>query len=196
MSLNNSIRKEIRAKRRALTQKQQIIASENLADQLTQHNLFKQSQNIACYLATQGELSLTPFIHACWQHNKNVYLPVLQARNHHPLWFVPFTENSKLIANRYGIFEPTHTKKQRSKKIITLDCILLPLVAFDLKGNRLGMGAGYYDRTLSILTSRQQWLKPTLIGVGHSFQQTNNLEKQHWDVPMHFIGTEKTIFRI
>lgn len=194
MSFNNKIRKEIRAKRDKLTQKQQTIAAENLAEQLIRHDSFKQSQNIACYLATQGELSLTPFIHACWQHKKNVYLPVLQPRKHHPLWFIPFTLNSTLTPNRYGIFEPTHSKKQRSKKIITLDCIFMPLVAFDSSGNRIGMGAGYYDRTLNILKSRQYWLKPRLIGIGHSFQQVNKIKVNNWDVPMHHVCTEKEIF--
>jgi len=190
------IRSEIRAKRRNLTQRQQIIAAEQLADQLVQHTSFKHSQNIACYLATEGELSLMPFIHECWLHKKNVFLPVLQARNHHPLWFVPFTANTALNPNRYGIFEPEHTKKQRSKKIITLDSIFLPLVAFDLTGNRIGMGAGYYDRTLKTLKTRRHWLKPHLIGVGYAFQQVKNIKTNPWDVPMHFISTDKAIYRV
>ena len=196
MSDNNNIRKEIRSKRRKLTARQQKIAAERLAEHLTRHTSFQHSQNIACYLATEGEISLTPFIQACWRNNKNVFLPVLQPRNHHPLWFVPFTENTALIPNRYGIFEPEHTKKLRNTKIITLDSIFLPLVAFDLTGNRIGMGAGYYDRTLNTLKSRKHWLKPRLIGVGYAFQQVENIKINSWDVPMHFISTEKAIYSV
>jgi len=191
-----NIRKEIRNKRRNLTLLQQETAAENLALQLIRHRAFKQSRNIGCYLATEGELSLMPFIEHCWQQNKNVFLPVLQSRNHHPLWFVPFTPETSLIPNRYGIYEPEHSKKYRQTKIITLDSIFLPLVAFDLAGNRIGMGAGYYDRTLNMLKTRKFWLKPRLIGVGYAFQQVNNIKTNPWDVPMHFISTEKAIHSI
>lgn len=196
MTDNKSIRKDIRTKRRQLSHKQQEIAAEQLAEQLIKHSTFKHSKNIACYLATEGELSLMPFIHACWHYNKNVFLPVLQPRNHHPLWFTPFTPTTRLIPNRYGIFEPQHSRKQRNKKIITLDSIFLPLVAFDLSGNRIGMGAGYYDRTLNNLKTRTHWLKPRLIGVGYAFQQVNNISTNEWDVPMHFISTDKAIYSV
>ncbi len=196
MLSNKNIRKEMRLKRRELSKRQQLIAAEQLNMQLIQHHSFKHSKNIACYLATEGELSLIPFIHACWRHNKNVFLPVLQKSNQHSLWFVPFTEKSTLIPNRYGILEPEHTKKQRNTKIIMLDSIFLPLVAFDLLGNRIGMGAGYYDRTLNILKTRQHWLKPRLIGVGYAFQQVKAIKTNEWDVAMHFISTDKAIHRV
>ncbi len=196
MTTNKNIRKEMRTKRQRLSSRQQQIAAEQLAMQLVKHPIFKHSQNIACYLATQGELSLMPLIQACWQYNKNVYLPVLQPRNHHPLWFVPFTPTTTLSLNRYGILEPNHRKNQRSKKIITLDSIFLPLVAFDLNGNRVGMGAGYYDRTLNMLKTRQYWLKPRLIGVGYAFQQIESIKTNAWDVPMHFISTDKAIHSV
>lgn len=196
MTTNKNIRKDICAKRRHLSVKQQQIAAEQLADQLIQHTSFKHSQNIGCYLATQGELSLMPFIYACWQQNKNVFLPVLQPRNHHPLWFAPFTQNTSLIPNRYGILEPQHSKKQRSMKLITLDSIFVPLVAFDLTGNRVGMGAGYYDRTLKHLKTRSHWRKPHLIGVGYAFQEIKSISTNTWDVPMHFISTDKAIYSI
>ena len=196
MSCNNKIRQEMRAKRQRLTPKQQTIAAEQLARQLIKHPIFQHSRNIACYLATEGELSLMPFIQSCWQHNKNIFLPVLQPRNHHPLWFAPFKPTTTLLPNRYGILEPVHKRKQRRKKIITLDSIFLPLVAFDLSGNRIGMGAGYYDRTLNMLKSRQYWLKPRLIGVGYAFQQLKSIKTNPWDVPMHFISTDKAIHSI
>jgi len=196
MSNNAKIRSEIRKKRRALSQRQLNIASEQLAENLIQSKYFRNSQNIACYLATEGEIDLMPFIEACWFQNKNIFLPVLQPRNHHPLWFIPFTQQTPLIANRYGIYEPEHDRIERAKKIVSLDCIFVPLVAFDLNGNRMGMGAGYYDRSLNMLKTRQHWLKPSLIGVGHAFQQANTIEVNHWDVQMHFIATDKAIYRV
>lgn len=188
-----TIRKQMREKRRKLSQADQQNAAEQLAERLINHPVYKHSHNIGCYLATEGELNLMPFIETCWQQNKNVFLPVLQPRNHHPLWFTVFTPQTRLIPNRYGILEPQHTKKQRMRKIITLDSIFLPLVAFDLAGNRIGMGAGYYDRTLNMLKPRKIWLKPRLIGVGYAFQQVKSIKTNNWDVPMHFISTEKAI---
>ena len=196
MTTNNKIRKDLRLKRQNLSIKQQQIASEELCEQLIQHKSFKHSKNIACYLATQGELSLMPFIYACWQHKKNIFLPVLQKSHQNSLWFVPFNINTTLINNRYGILEPKHTNKQRNVKIIHLDSIFVPLVAFDLNGNRLGMGAGYYDRTLNNLKSRQKWFKPRLIGVGYDFQQVKNIKTNPWDIPMHFISTDKALHRV
>ena len=196
MPANKNIRKEMRLKRRELSKKQQQIAAEQLGEHLIRHESFRHSQNIACYLATEGEISLMPFIYACWQQNKNVFLPVLQKSHQRALWFIPFTEKTTLTPNRFGIFEPEHTKKQRNTKIISLDSIFLPLVAFDLTGNRIGMGAGYYDRTLANLKTRKHWLKPRLIGVGYAFQQVKTIKSNKWDVPMHLISTDKAIHRI
>ena len=77
-----------------------------------------------------------------------------------------------------------------------MDVILLPLVAFDRKGYRLGMGGGYYDRSLAFRRSRQQWRRPRLIGVAHSCQQHPGLPQQHWDVPLDCIITESEIIPI
>lgn len=65
----------------------------------------------------------------------------------------------------------------------------MPLVAFDTKGNRLGMGGGFYDRALKLRTQ-----KPTRIGIAYSVQQALNIPHANWDVPLHAIATEKNIF--
>jgi len=69
----------------------------------------------------------------------------------------------------------------------------MPLVAFDRQGYRLGMGGGYYDRSLAFRCSRRQWLKPTLVGVAHSCQEHPSLPHEYWDVPLAYIITEQEI---
>ncbi len=67
----------------------------------------------------------------------------------------------------------------------------MPLVAFDEHGNRVGMGGGFYDRTLAYLQHRQFWKKPTLLGLAHELQKVARIESQRWDIPLDGIITEK-----
>ena len=91
--------------------------------------------------------------------------------------------HEKLAANRFGIPEPRRNGK-RQRKIWTLDLILLPLVGFDQHGGRLGMGGGFYDRSLAYRTLRKNWHKPTLLGLAHSCQQVDRLAMASWDVAL------------
>jgi 5-formyltetrahydrofolate cyclo-ligase len=77
-----------------------------------------------------------------------------------------------------------------------LDVILMPLVAFDGQGNRLGMGAGYYDRTLAFLRHRRHWRKPRIIGLAYEFQRMPALPAEPWDVPLDGIITEAGFYKI
>lgn len=67
-----------------------------------------------------------------------------------------------------------------------LDVVITPLVAFDITGNRMGMGGGYYDRTLANWRTDQ---RPLPIGYAHDCQQVDKLAKQHWDIPLPYIIT-------
>jgi len=68
--------------------------------------------------------------------------------------------------------------------LFSLDLILTPLLAFDQQGNRMGMGAGYYDRSFAFRRYRQQWQQPRLVGTAWSFQEQQQLNAQPWDVPL------------
>ena len=79
----------------------------------------------------------------------------------------------------------------RSVPVKQLDIVFTPLVAFDREGNRMGMGGGYYDRTL------QHWQEnhsPYPIGIAHDCQQVEHLEQQHWDVPLGEIITPSHVY--
>ena len=74
-----------------------------------------------------------------------------------------------------------------------LDLVLVPLVAFDDRGNRLGMGGGYYDQTFAFLSQRQHYRRPTLLGVAYEFQRLVALPVQAWDIPLDGVATEKRV---
>tara|TARA_B100000676_G_scaffold253991_1_gene260054 strand:+ start:160 stop:384 length:225 start_codon:yes stop_codon:yes gene_type:complete len=70
----------------------------------------------------------------------------------------------------------------------------LPLVAFDERGNRLGMGGGFYDRTLAF--SRRPGHKPALIGCAYAFQEIRMLPAESWDIPLQYIATDQGLTRL
>jgi 5-formyltetrahydrofolate cyclo-ligase len=188
----NALRRAMRQQRRSLSQQQQRHASRLLARRLGSHPLFLRSRHIAFYLPNDGEIDLSPLIERARHMGKRCYLPVLSPLYHNRLWFAPYPEDCPLQSNRFGIPEP-QTGWSLMRPVWSLDLVLTPLVAFDAMGNRLGMGGGYYDRTLAYLERRHHWRKPHLIGTAHTFQQTDALPFAPWDVPLQGIATERTI---
>ncbi len=75
-----------------------------------------------------------------------------------------------------------------------LDLILLPLVGFDTHCHRLGMGKGFYDRSLEFLNHRQHWRKPHILGLAHDFQRVESLPADPWDVPLQGVVTDKSFY--
>ena len=195
MTDRNKIRQTMRERRRALNSAEKNRASLALCEHLAASRLFMNSQRIAFYLPNDGEIDLSPLIDYAWQVQKQCYLPVLSLRHSQRLWFLPYSPQTTLVSNRFDIPEPVHRNRERRFKALGLDLILMPLVAFDNQGNRLGMGGGFYDRTLSFLNYRQIWLSPRLIGTAYHFQHQTSLPYQAWDVPMHGVATENGVLR-
>ena len=184
------LRKKIRAKRRALSPLEQRQHSSAMAAQLCNSALYRNSKRIALYLQNDGEIDPSPVIAAADRHHKKCYLPVLRPRFQHGLWFAEQRSGEQLQPNRFGIDEP-HPHRRRIIPPWGLDLILLPLIAFDENGNRLGMGGGFYDATLAYLKQRKVWHKPKLIGIAHEIQKVKKLQTNPWDVPLNAVVTEK-----
>ncbi|MDH5407494.1 MAG: 5-formyltetrahydrofolate cyclo-ligase [Gammaproteobacteria bacterium] len=190
------VRQHLRQQRQNLTASQVATHSLKLAHNLLNTRLFQNSKNIAVYLANDGEIDPIYLIEEAWQRGKQLYLPVLGLRPANRLWFLPFKEKTELYPNRFGIPEPVHARRERLFKPQQLDMVLMPLVAFDMQGNRLGMGGGFYDRTLAFLKSRSHWRKPRLIGLAYEFQCVEQLPAQNWDIPLNTIATEEKIYTL
>ncbi|MGF1726955.1 5-formyltetrahydrofolate cyclo-ligase [Photobacterium nomapromontoriensis] len=175
------IRQFIRQKRRALSHAHQCQAATDLLQHVKQSETISQAQHIALYLANDGELDTQPVIEWLWLQGKSVYLPVLHPFSKGNLLFLHYTPTTRMTLNRYQIKEPI-LDVRLVKPIIELDVIFTPLVAFDNTGQRLGMGGGYYDRTLT--RWHLQRLGPRPIGLAHDCQQVDTLPFESWDVPL------------
>ncbi|WP_068545673.1 5-formyltetrahydrofolate cyclo-ligase [Thalassotalea crassostreae] len=176
----NALRKLVRSRRQQMSPAEQLQASQSIKLVLSKHPQIIKAKTIALYLANDGELDLAEFIHWCWQQNKQLYLPVLHPFSAGHLLFLNYQADTKMQQNKYGISEPK-LDVTKVLPVSQLDVLLTPLVAFDSAGNRMGMGGGYYDRTLA-QWHQQHASKPFPIGVAHSCQQVDKIPVEQWDI--------------
>lgn len=184
------LRRMLRKARRALTPSQQRQAARGLYKQLAQQPLFRRAKHISLYLPTDGEIDPRILLRAAQRRGKVTYLPVLSAWPRTKMVFQRIRPGEKLQPNRFRILEP-RANLARQRKVWTLDLVLLPLVGFDDVGGRLGMGGGFYDRSLAYLARRKTWRKPTLLGLAHECQKVERLAQASWDVPLQGTVTDK-----
>lgn len=186
------VRRHYRQQRKQLSQHQQHQHAQQLAAHFCRSRLFRSARRLACYLPADGEISPEGIMQKAWQYKKQLYLPILPPTGK-SLFFAPYTPDTPMKANRFGIDEPDihpcHWIRARQ-----LNLILLPLVAFDEQGNRMGMGGGYYDRSLSFSRHHKQWHSPHLIGLAHECQKAEQLPSEPWDVPLHGVATERGFY--
>lgn len=185
------LRQRFRQRRRQLTSEEQRRASKAVLEHCLNQPEFIHARSVACYLAEDGELDPKPIIEYCWQQGKQLCLPVLHPFCKGHLLFVRYCPDSNMIVNRFKIPEPA-LECAHIVPLATLDIIFTPLVAFDAQGHRLGMGGGFYDRTLAPLyrnNTQAPDCSTSVIGLAHNCQRTERLDAQPWDLPMQKIIT-------
>ena len=187
----DSIRRQYRQIRLSLGHAEQQFNASQLSRHVESYLGFCRNLKIAAYQAVKGELSLNPWIEGNINHHQ-IYLPVLYEMIDPRLRFARLDRDTRWRRNRYGIAEPLG-KWHQTLHPRELDIVLMPLVAFDRHGNRLGMGGGFYDRSLGFRRHRKHWIKPRLIGIAHSCQEHPALPHQPWDVALDAIITEQGI---
>ncbi|NRA82256.1 MAG: 5-formyltetrahydrofolate cyclo-ligase [Gammaproteobacteria bacterium] len=190
LSPRQQIRQQVRLLRNQLTSSQQQQSAQQLVEQVAHHPRVATAKNIALYLANDGELNPIELIKHLWQQGKNVYLPVLHPFNKGHLLFLRYQPDTKMVLNKYGISEPK-LNVTLVCPVNQLDIIFTPLVAFDSQGNRMGMGGGYYDRTLANWQTNKT---PYPIGLAHDCQLVEQLPVQAWDIPLAQIITPNKTF--
>jgi len=186
-----TVRKQLRDKRNALSQQEQGDAELQIALQLKA--LVAANSNVAGYLANDGEVNLGAAFQALREQQCKVSLPILHPFRKGYLLFQHFDHNTVMTHNKFNISEPKLSSVD-AVAIATLDYILMPLVGFDSQGNRLGMGGGFYDRTLSRLYTLEK--PPVLIGIAHDCQQVESLVTEPWDIPLNAIVTPTKTLKI
>ena len=184
------LRQQIRQLRLQLSPATQQLAATALVTQALSLAQLASSQHIALYLANDAELDTFPLIQALWQLGKQVYLPVLHPFSAGYLLFVQYQQDTLLYPNKFGIPEPLPAC-HRLRPVNQLDIIFTPLVAFDAAGNRLGMGGGFYDRTLAQLHPDSHC---QVIGLAHNCQQVETVPTEAWDIPLQQIITPDHCF--
>jgi len=194
--LNNlskiTLRSEILAQRRTLSYDEIHDASQKACVLLINTTLWQKAQHIAFYIAHDSEIDPKTLVDLAHAQNKTCYLPALASDDSKHLVMIHYQPGDVLSKNRYGIHEPM----QNTADIITpteLDLVIMPLVAFDKTGTRLGMGAGYYDRTFAFLNQPHRPKQPQLIGFAYGFQQLDRLDREKWDVGLDYIFTDQDI---
>lgn len=187
----SQLRQMIRQRRTHLSRDEQKSAGINLLEQVKRLPHIQQAQNIALYLSSDGEIDTQPIIDWLWQQGKQVVLPVLHPFSKGHLLFLNYHANSPICLNKYGIAEPKLDKAQICL-LKDIDIIFTPLVAFDSNGQRLGMGGGYYDRTLASWFSSGKGAIP--IGLAHDCQQVGDIPCEHWDIPLPIFVTPSKIW--
>ena len=160
---------------------------------LARSPLIAKAHRVALFISNDGEMSAESLMALRHFHDKQFYLPVIVGKSkHHQLRFARYTRGQPLVRNRYGIPEPPKAGAQWLPAR-SLDLVLVPLVAFDDCGQRLGMGGGFYDRTFAFLKHRRWWKKPRLIGLAYEFQRRERLPADPWDVPLTGVATESSL---
>ncbi len=151
---------------------------------------FRRARRIGLYVSIGAECPTLPLIITAEAQDKQLYFPVLLPAWMGSLSFARADAGSHWQNNRYGIPEPRPTATEDIRPARHLDLLILPLVGFDKSGNRLGMGAGYYDRCLEFRRHRRHWRRPLLIGLAFDCQQADRIPAQPWDVPLDAVVTE------
>jgi 5-formyltetrahydrofolate cyclo-ligase len=144
----------------------------------------RRAGSIAGYWPFNGEPDITPVCRQLMADGCRLALPVIEGENAGRMEFHSWRADTDLAQNRYGIFEPQATG---IIPVSNFDMLIVPLVGYDRFGNRLGMGAGYYDRCLETIRDLDT---PLRVGVAYSLQEMDPAAAQEWDVPLHGVVNE------
>jgi 5-formyltetrahydrofolate cyclo-ligase len=187
------LRQHCRQQRNHLSQQVQVVHAQQATHLFLRSPWAQRPSKIALFLSVDAELSTEKLIHALWKRRFKIYLPVLNTVRGRTMAFAPYHPNSDLKPNKFGILEPQTPHYQHATGQ-QLDLVIMPLTCFDLSGNRMGMGGGYYDRTFAF-KRLQHKIPPKLIGWAHACQFQPNIKAEPWDISLNALVTEQQIFK-
>lgn len=194
MENKDSLRQSLRKQRSLLSRIQQQKKSQNIIDRVIKTKAFETATNIGYYHAVRGEADPEKLNRV----QKQFYLPIVISEKSissapQGLVFAPVSDISQYQDNIFKIPEPVC----ESSELINadkLDLLIMPLLGFDRSGNRLGMGGGFYDRTLSYKKNQPEG-NPVLMGFAYDFQEVAALQAESWDIGLDWIVTESEIIK-
>lgn len=182
------LRDQIKSRLSLITPDERATTAIQIRDQLIATDLYQSSTTILAYASLPSELDLDPFIHQALANSKRVCIPKIDwdDKSMHPLQLRSL--ESDLQLGRYGIRTPKNGCDLVD--LFELDLILIPGLAFDRRANRLGRGAGFYDRLISKLDRDPSSSRPQLVGVCYQCQIVDHVPIEPHDYPMDRIITQ------
>jgi 5-formyltetrahydrofolate cyclo-ligase len=189
------LRAQLRARRRAVPAHERASASRQFARILLRARVLRPGRRIGIYVAHDHEADPSLIVRLARRNRCELYLPAIVDYRRRRMEFRRYEHDTRLQPNRYGIPEPERRGAQRIA-VGRLDLVLVPLVAVDARGTRLGTGAGFYDRALQHLRAGRRWRRPKLIGLAYEFQRVAVLAARAWDVPLDALITEKARYSL
>ena len=167
-----SLRELLIQKRRMMSVEERTAQSALILSQLEKMTVFQEAKTVLLYYPKNNEVDVLPLFKR-YKRDKVLLLPVTHRRG---MTANPYEGNDKMHRGKVGIPEPTTPPYEGE-----IDLIIVPAVAFDKQGNRLGRGGGYYDRFL------KKQSHATFIGVGYDFQLVDEVPVRQHDQKMHRI---------
>lgn len=200
-----SMRRRLREQRRSIDPAQQSRAAASLPEQVQRLPQWSEARRIALYLCTDGEIDPAPLASLARNQGKTVFLPAIASPinaspdntlsdntppNNTPqdhMAFAHWREGDTLVENHFAILEPPDDAPRCNPAEI--DIVFLPLVAWDRRGGRLGMGGGFYDRALA--TTRDV----LFVGLAHGLQEVSEVPVEPTDVRLHYVATGSALIK-
>jgi 5-formyltetrahydrofolate cyclo-ligase len=184
------LRSSLRKLRRAVPPAERIATGRKIAEQVDRVFPLRAGRRIAIYASVGDELDTSELRALARRRGCEVFLPHIDDRLARRMSFR--RETATLRPNWLGILEPVGGEPLGSR---WFDVIFLPLMGFDSRGLRLGMGGGFYDRALAWRHTRSAWRGPQLVGLAYSFQQVPSIAPQPHDVLLDAVVTERGVIR-
>jgi 5-formyltetrahydrofolate cyclo-ligase len=178
-----AIRRDLRERRRGLSAALVEAASVAVCAQLRTFPPFQAAASVVAYLSHEKEISIIPLLEEILRSERRLYLPSTAIDER----FVRWHAGAPLTSGKGGVPEPAAGVPEVP---VTPAIVLIPVVAWDARGARLGRGGGFYDRTLAKLTEGF-----TRVGLAYELQEFAELPRDEWDVSMHYVITERRVVR-
>jgi 5-formyltetrahydrofolate cyclo-ligase len=178
-----AIRHALRDRRRHLSAAFVEAASAAACARLESFDRYQSAASVVAYVAHENEISAAPLFPAIVQSDRRLYLPRTVPGRPLSRW----RPGDPLVVGEGGVQEPIAGTAEQSE---TPAVVLLPVVAWDNRGTRIGRGGGFYDRLLAELS--EGFVR---IGLAYEFQECPELPRDPWDVPLHYVITERRIIR-
>jgi len=187
INLKDNIRKSMLKERKEMKIENVSTFSNKIIEKIMKLPEFINCKNIMLYLSFNNEVNTYAFAKWCLENDKKVIVPycIKETRE-----IIPYEINNlqnDISKSTFGIMEPKHAILKKSN-IEDIDLIIVPGVAFDKLCNRIGFGAGYYDRFLP-----KKSKDTSTIGIAYDYQVIDKIPTDDYDVPLDFIITEKRI---